>query len=114
MATDIGFGSLLITLIVSIYGLGAAVYGEKEKKKAWILSAKQAMRLVFPLLTISIISLLYLLLTDKFEVVYVQEVSSRSMPDYLKITALWGGQSGSLLFWSWLLAGFTSAVKYLF
>jgi cytochrome c-type biogenesis protein CcmF len=110
MATDIGFGSLLITLIVSIYGLGAAVYGEKEKKKAWILSAKQAMRLVFPLLTISIISLLYLLLTDKFEVVYVQEVSSRSMPDYLKITALWGGQSGSLLFWSWLLAGFTSAV----
>jgi cytochrome c-type biogenesis protein CcmF len=32
------------------------------------------------------------------------------MPDYLKITALWGGQAGSLLFWSWLLAGFTSAV----
>ncbi len=110
MAADIGFGSLLITLIVSIYGLGAAVYGEKKKQKAWILSAQQAMRLVFPLLTISIISLIYLLLTDHFEVVYVTEVSSRSMPAYLKITALWGGQAGSLLFWSWLLAGFTSAV----
>jgi cytochrome c-type biogenesis protein CcmF len=110
MAADIGFGSLLITLIVSIYGLGAALYGEKKKQKAWILSAQQAMRLVFPLLTISVISLIYLLLTDHFEVVYVTEVSSRSMPAYLKITALWGGQAGSLLFWSWLLAGFTSAV----
>ena len=110
MAADIGFGSLIITLIVSIYGVGAAIIGDVEKKKAYILSAQQAMRLVFPLLTISIISLLYLLLSDQFEFVYVSEVSSRSMPVYLKITALWGGQAGSLLFWSWLLAGFTSAV----
>ncbi|MCK4489506.1 MAG: heme lyase CcmF/NrfE family subunit [Anaerolineales bacterium] len=110
MAPDIGFGSLFIALIVSIYGIGAAFYGEKKKKKVWILSAKQAMALVFPLLTISVGSLVYLLLTNHFEIVYVAKVSSLSMPDYLKITALWGGQSGSLLFWSWLLAGFISAV----
>ncbi|MCJ7714950.1 MAG: cytochrome c biogenesis protein CcsA, partial [Anaerolineales bacterium] len=54
--------------------------------------------------------LVYLLLTNHFEIEYVANVSSLSMPDYLKITALWGGQAGSLLFWSWLLAGFTSAV----
>ena len=29
------------------------------------------------------------------------------MPVYLKIAALWGGQEGSLLFWCWLLSGFT-------
>jgi cytochrome c-type biogenesis protein CcmF len=110
MAPDIGFGSLLITLIVSIYGIGAAIYGEQKKKKVWILSAKRAMALVFPLLTISIGSLAYLLVTNHFEIVYVTQVSSLSMPDYLKITALWGGQAGSLLFWSWLLAGFISAI----
>jgi cytochrome c-type biogenesis protein CcmF len=32
------------------------------------------------------------------------------MPLYLKITALWGGQAGSLVFWSWLLSLFASAV----
>jgi cytochrome c-type biogenesis protein CcmF len=32
------------------------------------------------------------------------------MPTYLKVTAWWGGQAGSLLFWSWLLAAFASAV----
>ncbi len=32
------------------------------------------------------------------------------MPIYLKITAWWGGQAGSLLFWSWLMAAFASLV----
>jgi len=112
MAADIGFGSLIITLIVSIYGLGAAYYGQQKGKEIWVLSAKRAMSLVFPLLTISVGSLIYLLVMDHFEIVYVAEVSSRSMPDYLKVTALWGGQAGSLLFWSWLLSGFTSAVFF--
>ncbi len=110
MAAEIGFGSLFITFIVSVYGFIAAIYGERSHQKTWVLSAQHAMRLVFPLLTISIVSLVYLIITNHFEVVYVTQVSSLSMPTYLKITALWGGQSGSLLFWSWLLAGFTTAV----
>jgi len=32
------------------------------------------------------------------------------MPTYLKATALWGGQAGSLFFWSWLMSAFTSSV----
>ncbi len=110
MAAEIGFGSLFITLIVSFYGIGAAIYGAQNKNQAWISSAKNAMQLVFPLLTISVVSLLYLLVNGHFEVVYVESVTSTTMPVYLKLTALWGGQAGSLLFWSWLLAAFTSAV----
>ena len=98
MAADIGFGSLIITLIVSIYGLLAAFYGQQNKKEIWVLSAKRAMSLVFPLLTISVGSLIYLLLMDHFEITYVSEVSSRSMPVYLKITALWGGASRFIAF----------------
>ena len=33
------------------------------------------------------------------------------MPTYLKVTALWGGQAGSLVFWSWLMSAFASAVS---
>jgi cytochrome c-type biogenesis protein CcmF len=40
----------------------------------------------------------------------IAAVYGLSMPTYLKVTAWWGGQAGSLLFWSWLLAVFTSAV----
>ena len=34
-----------------------------------------------------------------------------AMPTYLKVTAWWGGQAGSLLFWSWLMAAFTTAAS---
>src|SRR5688500_6448606 len=32
------------------------------------------------------------------------------MPNHLKVTAWWGGQAGSLLFWSWLMSAFASLV----
>ena len=111
MVAEIGFGSLFISLIVSVYGVIAAIYGERSHQRKWVLSAQQAMRLVFPLLTVSIGALLFLILNNNFEVVYVASVSSINMPVYLKITAVWGGQSGSMLFWSWLLAGFAFIVS---
>jgi hypothetical protein len=66
--------------------------------------------LTWPLLTLTAGILIYLLVNDHYEVQFVYEVTSRSMPTYLKITAWWGGQSGSLLFWSWLMSVFTSLV----
>lgn len=112
MVAEIGFGSLFISLIVSVYGVIAAIYGERNHQRKWVFSAKQAMRLVFPLLTLSIGSLMFLILNNNFEVVYVASVSSINMPAYLKMTAVWGGQAGSMLFWSWLLAGFGFIVSF--
>jgi cytochrome c-type biogenesis protein CcmF len=68
------------------------------------------MLLTWPLLTLAAAVLIYLLVNDHYEVQFVYEVTSRSMPLYLKITAWWGGQAGSLLFWSWLMSAFTSLV----
>ena len=73
-------------------------------------SARRAMLLTWPLLTLTAGVLIYLLINNHYEVQFVYEVTSRSMPTYLKVTAWWGGQSGSLLFWSWLMSAFTSLV----
>ncbi|MEW5869782.1 MAG: heme lyase CcmF/NrfE family subunit [Chloroflexota bacterium] len=110
MVANFGYGALIVTLLISFYGIFAAVYGTQKKETAWVESARLAMLLTFPLVTISALSLIYLLVTGRFELEYVSSVTSTSMPIYLRITALWGGQSGSLVFWSWLLASFTSAV----
>ena len=32
------------------------------------------------------------------------------MSPFLRITALWGGQAGSVLFWAWMMAGFVAVV----
>jgi len=110
MLTNLGLGALFLTFIISFYGIGAAIYGAKTKSPVWVASARNAMLLTFPLLTLSALSLIYLLVTGHYEVEYVARVTSGSMPVYLKITSLWGGQAGSLLFWSWLMSAFASAV----
>jgi cytochrome c-type biogenesis protein CcmF len=110
MVGNIGFGVLVITFLISIYGIFAALYGIRIKSPAWVESARHAMLLTWPLLTITSLSIIYLLVTGAYEYEYVTNVTSDSMPTYLKVTALWGGQSGSLVFWSWLMAAFVSAV----
>ena len=98
MIANLGFGALVITLLVSLYGIGASLYSLSKSKPAWVDSARNAMLLTFPLLTLSALSIIYLLATDHYEVEYVAHVTSQSMPMYLKVTALWGGQAGSLVF----------------
>ncbi len=110
MVANFGFGALVITFLISIYGIVAAVYGATRRNHAWVESARLAMLLTFPLLTLSALSLIYLLVNNHYEVEFVAAVTSRSMPLYLKVTAWWGGQAGSLVFWSWLMSAFTSAV----
>ncbi|MGF1503688.1 MAG: heme lyase CcmF/NrfE family subunit [Anaerolineae bacterium] len=49
-----------------------------------------------------------LLVNRAYNVQFVWSVSDRSMPTFLKVTAMWGGQEGSLLFWSLLMSTFTA------
>ena len=110
MLAEFGYGVLLVSFVVTIYSGFTAVYGATNKSASWVESARRAQLLTFPLISLSAATLIYLLITNHFEVSFVYEVTSRSMPTYLKVTAWWGGQAGSLVFWSWLLAVFTSAV----
>ncbi|NQU29334.1 MAG: heme lyase CcmF/NrfE family subunit [Anaerolineae bacterium] len=110
MLPSLGYGVLVLTLLVTLYSVGIALYGESKKSAAMIESARRAMLLTWPLLTITAAVLIYLLVNEHYEVEYVYSVTNSTMPLYLKITAWWGGQPGSLLFWGWLLSSFTSAV----
>jgi len=105
VAADLGIGVLIITFIVTLYSIGAVVAGMRLHSPALIDSARLAAWVTFPLLTFVNLILIFLLVTGRFEFAYVYQVSDVSMPFYLKVTALWGGQSGSLLFWSWMLSG---------
>jgi len=110
MIANFGFGVLFITFLVTVYSVFAAIYGDRKKIPAMVESARRAMLLTWPLLTLTAGVLIYLLTHNHYEVQFVYEVTSRSMPSYLKVTAWWGGQAGSLLFWSWLMSAFASLV----
>jgi cytochrome c-type biogenesis protein CcmF len=110
MIANFGFGVLFITFLVTVYSVFAAIYGDRKQIPAMVESARRAMLLTWPLLTLTASVLIYLLINNHYEVQFVYEVTSRSMPTYLKVTAWWGGQAGSLLFWSWLMSAFASLV----
>lgn len=112
MIANFGFGVLVITFLVALYGAGASVYGAVKNRADWIESARLAMALTFPLVSLAALTLVYLLITGHYEVSFVYNVSSLSMPFYLRATALWGGQAGSLIFWSWLMSAFATAVTF--
>ena len=104
MFVYIGYITLLLSFVCTIYSIFAARKYIKTKQIKWIDSSSNSAIAVWVLLTLSCMSLIYLLTHGHFEVEYVATVTNITMPSYLKVTALWGGQSGSLLFWSWLMA----------
>jgi len=110
MLAEIGYGILVVAFVTAIYSVAAAAYGDRTRSAGVVESARRAMLLLWPLITLSAATLIYLLVTNHFEVAYVHKVTSRSMPAYLKVTAWWGGQAGSLVFWSWLMSAFASLV----
>ena len=113
MVVEIGLVALFIASLATLYALGAAFVGARRGRSGGALlveSARNAALVVFALLTVSSLIIVYLLVTGDFSVRYVWEVSSRTMSPFLRVTALWGGQSGSMLFWAWLMSGFIAAL----
>ena len=90
MFAEFGYGILVVSFLIAIYGVVVAIYGAQNKSATLVESARRAMLLTFPLITLSAVTLIYLLVNDHYEVAFVYEVTSRSMPTYLKITSWWG------------------------
>ncbi|MEK7788187.1 MAG: cytochrome c biogenesis protein CcsA, partial [Chloroflexota bacterium] len=112
MTLTLGLAALFLAFLCTIYATVTALIAGPRQAAAWIESARNAAMLTWPLITLSAISIIVMLVQGQYDVEYVTNVSSRAMPWYLKVTALWGGQAGSLLFWSWLMSAFTGAAMF--
>ncbi len=110
MAAIVGQAVISVALLLALYAVIASLVAAYWHKPEWATSAQRALLAIFPLLTVAVGIVVWGLVTYHYEIVYVHEVSERAMPLYLRATALWGGQAGSLLFWSWLMAAFAAAV----
>ena len=75
-----------------------------RKQTALPMLASHLAKSAFILQTIGVISLIVMLVLEDYTNYYVASVVNPAMPGILKVTALWGGQAGSLFFWSWLVS----------
>src|SRR5208282_780580 len=69
-----------------------------------VKSTRQAGIATCLLIFLGTFSLEYLFFSDDFASAYVVAHSNRDLSAFYKVAALWSGQEGSLLFWSFLLA----------
>lgn len=109
---DFGYVLLLISLVVATYTACAAVVGHHRNNRRIAVSAEYGVYAVFGLLSCAATALCYLFVANDYSVKYVQHYSDRSMPLFYKMTALWGGQDGSLLFWVWVMSVWAAIAIY--
>ena len=100
----IGSFALILALLAAAYAFVAGIIGIRTRHPLLIKSARNAGMAIFPLVTLGVGCLVTLFFQNNFSMAYVAEHSNRALPVYYKFSALWAGQEGSLLFWSWLLS----------
>lgn len=113
MIHTLGYSSLAISLVLSLYGVVAAVVGVRRRRPELIQSAMTAAYVIFGLLTVANLTMIYALVTNDFSVSYVAQVGSRSTPLFITVVSLWSALEGSILFWGWVLSGYTAVAVYL-
>lgn len=104
--TDLGYVALVLALTLSLYGFVVSILGSRRNVPELLASGRNALYVVAGLVLLATLLLLQALLTDQFQLEYVATHSERNLPLLYKFSALWGGQAGSLLFWTLILCGY--------
>ncbi len=104
--------ALWIALPVSVWGLVLGFMGGRTQRGDLVLSAERSVYAVFFLVALASLGIIFSFVGDHFEYWYVANYSSRELETYYKVTGLWAGQRGSLVFWVLLLTVFSSVTVF--
>jgi cytochrome c-type biogenesis protein CcmF len=107
---QLGQFALAMAFILAAYAIVASLVGIRARNDKLIASGRNAAICVCIAVSTAIFSLGYLFLTNDFSVAYIAAHSSIDLPLHFKISSIWGGQEGSLLFWSWILTVYSALV----
>jgi cytochrome c-type biogenesis protein CcmF len=109
---NIGALSVVIAFCLAVFAVAAAIAGKYGRRPFLVVSAERAVYAIWILLTLAGAVLVTSLLSGDYRMAYVAAHSNRAMSRVYKFTAWWGGQEGSLLFWSWILSTYSAVVVY--
>jgi len=99
----LGLGSFVLAAGLMLVCLAFTAWQLSRNQHQISTTVRFLTNLGFALHTLSVLVLLFMQVTQDYSNAYVVGVINPAMPTYLKLTALWGGQAGSLFFWSWII-----------
>jgi len=110
MISVLGRGLVMAALLFATFGsVMGFVAGARYSKRAWQLTWGSALGFGFSILGANAL-MLYALLTHDFEVAYVAQVGSTTVPWYITVISLWSSLEGSILFWGGTLGVYVLAM----
>ncbi|MFN8223939.1 MAG: heme lyase CcmF/NrfE family subunit [Gaiellales bacterium] len=110
---ELGRAALAVTLALSLYALVAGSLAAVHGRRRLAHSARNAVYAAFLTTAVAAAVMVAAFLRDDFSFQYVSDHSSRALPGPYKVSALWGGQEGSLLLWLLILTGFAAVSTWL-
>lgn len=110
---ELGTASLYAVLVATAYTFAMAVLSAGSQARPFgsprlLSAARMGAHGTSALVAFAVLLLAHAFVSNDFRVSYVSRYSDRSMSTTELFTALWGGQDGSLLWWLFLSATFTS------
>ncbi len=104
----VGELALWTALPVAVWGMALGFMGGRNGRGDLVLSAERAVYATLGLSFLASLGVIDLFLNDRFDYWYPAAYSSRDLGTFFKVSGLWAGQRGSLLFWLLLLNVFSA------
>ncbi|UTR16992.1 heme lyase CcmF/NrfE family subunit [Salipaludibacillus sp. LMS25] len=104
--------TIYLAFILSIYAFIVYIIGIRKQDQRFIDSGKGATMSIFILASMSLMLMFALLGTSQFQFEYVAHYTSSDLPLIYKLAALWAGNAGSLLLWTFFLAMYSAMVTF--
>lgn len=110
--TIVWLGRLALALagLSALYAAVAGLWAYRTGDARWRESARGASVGIAVALTAAVMALEVALVSGDFSVWAVYNHTNRGLPLAYRMAALWGGDSGSVLFWGWILSLYTAYV----
>lgn len=101
---DLGYISLLLAFVLALYSIFASIIGLRRTYPELLRSSRNAVLAACGLVLLAAFALFYSFIAGDYSLEYVASYSSSDMSLLYKFAAFWGGNQGSLLIWSIVLA----------
>ncbi|HEX5881317.1 MAG TPA: cytochrome c-type biogenesis CcmF C-terminal domain-containing protein [Actinomycetota bacterium] len=112
MLASIGHGAVVIGLAVSLFAAAASILAGRSADAGLAAAGRRAVYATWILSLVACAAMAVSLLNHDFSILYVARNNATTTPPFYSFISLWAALEGSILFWTFLLTGWSSLLLY--